>query len=216
MTRGPGVAGGLAGAKIWTGSPAKVSEAEVVMVGQVPDTVGSIVGVPPLVVPPLELPELEAPPLPLDVLPELEEPDELENPEELLSPPEPLPLPPPFDDEYELELDPPDELAPLLWPPELPPLPPELSPVKMFDDGAAEPPQEAKRAKPKNPRTRCIACLLVAPCRMGAYNCCAVKRAKTARANQQARIKSMMYRQQKVAAAPGAAFRPCGIRASAH
>jgi hypothetical protein len=146
-----------------TGSPAKVSAVDVAKVGQVPETVGSIVGDPPL----LLMPELPPELVPLDEeleLPELEpNPDE---PPEELKPDEPVPLLevpellglPPFDEpppELELpELELPELPPPLEPPPPFEP-PPASSPKMLVDDDGFEPHAAATQsAKPEQSETR--------------------------------------------------------------
>ena len=145
-----------------TGCPANVSAVDVAKVGQVPETVGSMVGDPPLLPTP-ELPlELEAP---LDE--ELEVPELEPNPDEPpdeLKPDEPVPLLefpellglPPFDEPLpelefpELELP---ELPPLEPPPFEPP--PPSSPKMLVDVDGFEPHAAATQsAKPEQRETR--------------------------------------------------------------
>jgi hypothetical protein len=160
MTRGPGVAGVLDGAQIETGSPLNMSDVDVVMVGHVPDTVGSMVGDGPLpLLPPLELlpdPELlpedpEDPAAP-------EEPEEV-TPDDPLAPPEPPP--PPLPDEYpDPEVDPP-ELP--LWPEDPPPLEAPVFPKspERLPDGALLPhavrmPSARATPVPRTAKMRCM------------------------------------------------------------
>jgi len=154
----------LDGAQIATGSPANVSDVDVVIVGHVPETAGNMVGIWPLVGPDPELPLPPDPPLddpeldpddPLD--PELDPvPDELFPPELLCDPLDELP-----DPELDPELAVPPRPESLPSPPELPLPPPELEP-KMLPLEAGLPPHAAMRPKARIPRTRPIACLLVA------------------------------------------------------
>jgi hypothetical protein len=214
MTRGPGVAGVVAGAQIETGSPANITLVPVAMVGHVPETAGSIVGVPPPVptlplevdVPPddpLEDPELEPLDPLLDELEVLVPLEELEKPDDPPFDPKPPPFEPlddpPFEDASSPELDCPElDPAPLL-PPELPP--------KMLPDGVGLLPQDA--AIPINPiaRTRFIACLLRGARSRVRSRRCAVKRARGAGASLQGSIISTMYCQRKLATAWAESFR---------